>query len=274
MKIHKTPDGQLITEAKSQDWLCLAIGNSRLHWAWFKGKSLQLTWHARHLTQPLIEDKFPLEILPVDLRKNDRWEPPLCLASVVPQQTAFWQTYPHLRQITLADIPLEGIYPTLGIDRALAVWSASNLYGVPSLVIDAGTALTFTGISDRQKLVGGAIVPGLKLQFQSLSRQTAALPEVYLSESLPPRWALNTPHAIESGIIYTISASIWSFITDWERQFPHSNILFTGGDSKVLWQYLKIQFPQIAARVIIDTNLIFWGMQLYFLSGNPPLNPR
>jgi type III pantothenate kinase len=266
MNINKTPDSQSINTSKSQDWLCLAIGNSRLHWAWFRGESLQLTWHGQHLTQPIVEGKLPLEIFPVDLKKNETWELPLYLASVVPQQTAFWQSYPHLRQITLADIPLEGIYPTLGIDRALAIWGASKVYGVPSLVIDAGTALTFTGISDRQKLVGGAIAPGLRLYFQSLSRQTAALPEIYLSQSLPPRWAVNTPQAIESGIIYTILAGIWSFITDWKQQFPHSNILFTGGDSRVLWQYLQIQFPQIAKKVIIDTNLIFWGMKLSFQS--------
>lgn len=266
MNINKTPYGQSITASKSQDWLCLAIGNSRLHWAWFRGESLQLTWHGQHLTQPLVEGKLPQEILPANFKKNEVWELPLYLASVVPQQTAFWQSYPYLRQITLADIPLEGIYPTLGIDRALAVWGASDVYGVPSLVIDAGTALTFTGISDRQELVGGAIAPGLRLYFQSLSRQTAALPEIYLSQSLPPRWAVNTPQAIESGIIYTILAGIWSFITDWEQQFPHSNILFTGGDSRVLWQYLQIQFPQIAKKVIIDTNLIFWGMKLSFQS--------
>ncbi|MBE9166889.1 pantothenate kinase [Pleurocapsales cyanobacterium LEGE 06147] len=261
------PSERAISKLESQDWLCLAIGNSRLHWAWFKGEFLLLTWHSQHLTQPIVEGKFPREILPDRLRENELWELPLCLASVVPRQTAFWQSYSPLKQITLADIPLEGIYPTLGIDRALAIWGASNIYGVPSLVIDAGTALTFTGISDRQQLVGGAIAPGLRLHLQSLSGQTAALPEVYLPQSLPPRWALDTSQAIESGVIYTILASIWSFITDWERQFPYSNILFTGGDSELLWQYLQIQFPQIAPKTIIDTNLIFFGMKLvYFQS--------
>jgi type III pantothenate kinase len=253
-----------MNKSKSQDWLCLAIGNSRLHWAWFKGESLQLTWHSQHLTQPLVEGTLPREILPIHLQENEIENIPLYLASVVPQQTTFWQAYPHLRQVTLADIPLEGIYPTLGIDRALAVWGASDVYGVPSLVIDAGTALTFTGISDRQKLVGGAITPGLKLHFQSLSHQTAALPEVYLSQALPPRWAINTPQAIESGVIYTLLAAIWSFVTDWEQQFPNSNILFTGGDAEVFWQYLQIQFPQLAARIIINTDLLFLGMKLIY----------
>jgi len=44
--------------------------------------------------------------------------------------------------------------------RALAVLGAGKKYGFPCLVIDAGTALTFTGVDRDKKLVGGAIDPG------------------------------------------------------------------------------------------------------------------
>ena len=37
------------------------------------------------------------------------------------------------------------MYPTLGIDRALALYSAGSTFRFPVLVIDAGTALRFTG---------------------------------------------------------------------------------------------------------------------------------
>jgi type III pantothenate kinase len=69
---------------------------------------------------------------------------PLYLASVVPSQTALWQTYPDVHIITLDQVPLQGVYPTLGIDRALALWGAGETWGWPMLVIDAGTALTLT----------------------------------------------------------------------------------------------------------------------------------
>ena len=48
--------------------------------------------------------------------------------------------------------------------------------GFPMLVIDAGTALTFTGADANQCLVGGAILPGLRLQLASLGQKTGQLP--------------------------------------------------------------------------------------------------
>ncbi|HEY9649108.1 MAG TPA: pantothenate kinase, partial [Coleofasciculaceae cyanobacterium] len=129
---------------------------------------------------------------------------PLYLASVVPAQTTLWQTCPTARVITLEQLPLQGLYPTLGIDRALAVLGAGETLGYPVLVIDAGTALTFTGADAHRQLIGGAILPGLRLQFQALAQGTAALPTVQLPTQLPPRWANQTSSAIESGIIYTV----------------------------------------------------------------------
>jgi type III pantothenate kinase len=174
---------------------------------------------------------------------------------------AIWQTYPNLQVITLEQIPLLGTYPTLGIDRALALWGAGKTYGFPVLVIDAGTALTFTGADANCRLIGGAILPGLRLQLRSLSHQTAALPEVELPEQLPPRWALDTRDAIQSGTIYTLLAGIEDFIAAWRQEFPASKVIITGGDRTYLFNYLQRYSPQIAAEVIDDPNLIFWGMR-------------
>ena len=255
-----------MSKPKPSDWLCLAVGNSRLHWAWFRGEQLQFTWHSPYLTRPIVNNTIPSEILPHDLLENNLARLPLCFASVVPAQTSLWETYGHLRQITLADIPLANIYPTMGIDRALAVWGAGKTYGFPCLVIDAGTALTFTGVNKQQELIGGAILPGLRLQLQSLSSQTAALPAVEFSESLPIRWALTTPEAIESGIVYTVLAGIQSFIIDWTHQFPQGKIIMTGGDSCLLAQYWQGYRQEVVTKIIVDPKLIFWGMKLVYSS--------
>ena len=231
----------------ANNWLALMIGNSRAHWALFGGKTLLQTWHS-----PLKTDnpEFP--------QLSEHKETlPLYFASVVPTQTARWNA-PYSREITLADLPLKGIYATLGIDRALALWGAGVTYGFPCLVIDGGTALTITG-ADSCELVGGAILPGLGVQLQSLSQKTAALPEVRLPTELPQRWALETPEAIQSGVIYTILAGIKDFMADWWGQFPHSPIILTGGDAALLLHYLQ-SFPD-APQVTVDANLIFWGMR-------------
>ncbi|ACK72540.1 putative transcriptional acitvator, Baf family [Gloeothece citriformis PCC 7424] len=226
-------------------WLGLMIGNSRLHWAKFEGKTLEGTWDSEHAQI----DFSILENLP------------LCIASVVPTQTEIWQRYPLATLITLQDIPLKGLYSTLGIDRALALWGAGQTYGFPCLVIDGGTALTFTaGTSDRT-LIGGAILPGLRLQLQSLETKTGALPQVSLPDRLPPRWAINTPEAIQSGVIYSLLAGLTDFITHWWTLFPDAQVVMTGGDGQLLHRYLSSEYPEIAQKIRVASELIFWGMR-------------
>ena len=237
-------------------WLALVIGNSRLHWALFKNNNLITVWHSYHLANPVNQHQLPLEIFPPQLVRNYSQNLPIYLASVVAEQTALWQKYQSLQQITLKDIPLGNIYPTLGIDRALAIWGGGQTYGYPCLVIDAGTALTLTGVDDNKILVGGAILPGIRTQLQSLNQKTAALPEVSLPQTLPPRWANNTRDAIASGVIYTIISGIGSFIEHWQTNYPHSAIIITGGDGSFLSQYLTAQ-----TKIAIDSNLIFWGIK-------------
>lgn len=224
------------------------IGNSRLHWAWFIGETLQEAWDTEYLSAPTPPPcpfaPNPLKGAPSPSDPPDPSHPlPLYVASVVPSQTALWQTYPDVRVITLDQIPLQGIYPTLGIDRALALWGAGETWGWPMLAIDAGTALTLTGADANRCLVGGAILPGLGLQLQSLAQRTAELPLVDTRDVafLPPRWALNTPEAIQSGVIYTILAGIRDFIEAWWRQFPGSYITLTGGDRTLLLTYSTLR---------------------------------
>lgn len=243
------------------NWLGLVIGNSRLHWAWFQKDNLIETWDNQHLTIPVATESISPEILSLNLRKRALTQLPLYLASVVPKQTKLWLNYCNLTQITLKNIPLKNIYPSLGIDRALAVWGAGETYGYPCLVIDGGTALTFTGVDHNKQLIGGAILPGLRSQLLSLQQNTAALPKVTLPLSLPPRWALNTDEAIASGIIHTIVVGILDFIASWNQQFPDAKTILTGGDSELLLQYLQNKSPTIDSKLTIDRNLAFWGMR-------------
>ncbi len=256
----------------SDRWLALSIGNSRLHWAEFNGNNLQQTWDTPHLSaadvQQLIATQFTKSAFHPSLHDNaDGAHMPLWIASVVSQQSLLWQKYGAATFITLEQVPLAGLYPTLGIDRALAALGAIVIMRSPVLVIDAGTALTFTGM-DGTQLIGGAILPGLGLQFQTLQQATAALPnalpvseERVTPQRLPPRWALNTTDAIASGIIYTLLAGLQAFVTDWWQQFPASPVLLTGGDRDRLYAYLTATMPAMASKLTVEPHLIFWGMR-------------
>lgn len=250
----------ILDQRANHCWLGLMIGNSRSHWALFSGDTLISSGDTDHLSTSVISQLTPTNSRPL----------PIFLASVVPSQTTSWLTYPNLHLITLDQIPLKGIYPTCGIDRALALLGARKVWGFPILVIDAGTALTFTGGDINQGLVGGAILPGLNLQLTSLGQKTGQLPllEISFIPSLPPRFALNTIEAIQSGVIYTLLAGIKDFIQAWWDLFPESKIVITGGDRIILKTYLDIQYPKIAANLIIEKDLIFWGMrEVSFLRG-------
>ncbi|BAY85576.1 Baf family transcriptional activator [Calothrix parasitica NIES-267] len=78
---------------------------------------------------------------------------------------------------------------------------------------------------------------------------------------MPKRFAINTPEAIQSGIIYTLLAGIKDFIEAWLQNFSESKIAITGGDRNLLFNYLKLQYPQIVAKIIVEKNLILWGIQ-------------
>lgn len=247
---------------EEQNWLGLTIGNSRLHWGYFCGGILQKTGNTPHLKK--IEELttiFSAQIPFISAQKL-----PLYIASVVPSQTGLMEKLPKTIIINQSDIPIKKIYATIGIDRILALWGAGCVYGFPCLVIDAGTALTFTGANSQAELVGGAILPGVNLQLKSLALNTAALPATTIPPNLPPRWAKNTSDAISSGVIYTIIAGIKNFIEDWQSQFSNSNIILTGGDGTILKDYLQSNFPAIANQIIIDSNLIFWGIKSVVLT--------
>jgi type III pantothenate kinase len=256
----------------SDVWFALVIGNSRYHWAKFVGERLDDYWHEGY--QRSRKDILSHSCQGEGSRAAS--EQPIWAASVVPERTRQWEHLPNVHWVTLADVPLQGMYPTLGIDRALAVWGAIAQFGSPVLVIDAGTALTFTGADATQTLIGGAILPGVRLQFEALGQQTAifanltdsqpdisVLPRLTLADS---RWALDTQNAIANGILYTLTAGIQTFIQDWWRQFPGSPIVMTGGDSPYLYRWLQREQPDLTTLVQIDECLIFQGIRMVRLA--------
>jgi type III pantothenate kinase len=245
------------------EWLALAIGNSRLHWAYFDGQEIKQTWHSAYFTPTTDWRKTaqPDWLIPANI--------PLYLASVVPTQTAQWQPFAQ-KVLTLADVPLNGLYPTVGIDRALAALGAGETYGYPLLLIDAGTALTITGINADRQFIGGAIWPGLRLQWQALHQGTAALPDFQTNFKLANRWAMNTAEAIASGIFHSTLAGIRDFYLDWQSQFPETALVITGGDGKFLYLSLQsnVSWQHELKSLKHSDSAVFWGMSVVCIEAN------
>ncbi|MEM6612366.1 MAG: pantothenate kinase [Cyanobacteria bacterium P01_C01_bin.72] len=258
---------------REDNWLALAVGNSRLHWAWFRRHTLVATWDTHHLSISVQPNQLPHLFLHSDLVRQGFDSLSVYLASVVSKQSECWQYYEYLISISLKDINLTDTYPTMGVDRALAISGAISSYQQACLVVDGGTALTFTGVDADGKFIGGAILPGLRSQLLALQQKTSALPEVPVPNRLPARWGMDTDTAIASGVLYTAIAGIQSYIVDWLRQFPQSQIIFTGGDGEILSRFLQQQYPDLASEIIVDHNLVFQGIKLvYQQQANPQSN--
>ncbi|MBE9159402.1 pantothenate kinase [Nodosilinea sp. LEGE 06152] len=277
-------------------WLALMIGNSRWHWGAFAGDSAGLipqgdrwlgSWHTAPLSesqvQSLRRQHFapsawpsidPLIVLPTALQAwATPWPdfPELWLASVVKAPLPWLADYSALRRVTLDEVPLHNTYPTLGVDRALALVGAGDVWGWPVLVVDCGTALTFTAGVD-QRLIGGAILLGLRSQLRALHAHTDQLPNLELDlDQWPQRWATDTAEAIASGILHTQLAGIRDFITAWRTDWPTGAVVLTGGDGAAIYAAITKQTPELDRWINLDPDLGFWGLRVCRQSLPKPL---
>lgn len=131
-------------------------------------------------------------------------------ASVVPSaessiaagvKNAFGQEVQFLR--STMDFGLEVRYEppeSVGIDRLMNCLGASRQFPAPLVVIDFGSATTFDVVRDG-RFLGGAILPGLELQAEMLSKGTAQLQEVPLEI---PQFGIgnSTVLALQSGLVF------------------------------------------------------------------------
>ena len=98
-------------------------------------------------------------------------------------------------------LPIEVLNPyEIGSDLVANAVAAYVQFKQNCIVVDFGTALTFTTISDKGEILGVAIAPGLKTAIKSLSQNAAKLFDVPLEM---PKSALgkNTVHAVQAGIL-------------------------------------------------------------------------
>jgi len=132
------------------------------------------------------------------------------------------------------ELPIENLYQTpetLGKDRLAAAVGANELFPDQNLlIIDAGTAITYDLVSEKNQFVGGNISPGLQMRFKALNHFTGKLPLVSSSDEFQTI-GKNTTDAIragvQNGILYEIAQTIELF----NKNYQNLQIVMTGGDS-------------------------------------------
>lgn len=169
----------------------------------------------------------------------------------------FFGTQPYLiSPASFPKLPIKSLRPNeIGTDLMCNVMAAYSKYRKALVVVDFGTALTFTVVNEKGEIIGVNIVPGLKTALNSLFHNTSKLPEVELKM---PESAVgkDTIHAIQAGILYGYTGLVKGMLEAIERETQQNfQVIATGGLSSVLTPLAEV-FEEI------DKNLTLQGLRL------------
>ena len=153
-------------------------------------------------------------------------------------------------------LPIEVLNPyEIGTDLVANAIAAYFKFKRTCIVVDFGTALTFTTISGEGKILGVSIVPGLRTAVRALSQNTAKLFDVPLEM---PTSALgqNTVSAIQSGIVIGYEGLVKSMVHAIRQELKtECPAIATGGLSFVITS-LKGFFQ------VVDPQLTLEGLRI------------
>ena len=160
-------------------------------------------------------------------------------------------------------VPFKNSYATpqtLGVDRIALATAA--FYVNPkrnTLVIDAGTCLTYDIVNDYGEYLGGAIAPGLYMRYKALHNQTSGLPLLEKDEVID-FIGNSTASSIHSGVINGICMEIDGVIEQYQSRFQDLTVILTGGDAQFLSKRLK-------NTIFANSNFLLQGLN-YLLEYN------
>ena len=230
----------------------LLIGNSRWHWA------CQTATGIREYV-----DESPA----AGLARLQAWADQLlgwAAVGPVPPQAGLDPS----RRLTLQDVPLAGLPPWLGVDRALVGWQAwrSAAAGSSVLVADAGTVLSLTCVDRRGRFVGGRLMAGAALQLRALNAGTANLPPPAGQLVVDPDpWPQATVAAMQAGVLRGLAAAL--------NAAAEERILIpSGSDVSTAGKFVDKAAGEFADKCVdeyVDKGVDEWGLLL--TGGDGPL---
>ncbi len=113
---------------------------------------------------------------------------------------------------------------------ALAAW---ELFHGACLVVDFGTALTFTAVDGTGTICGVSIAPGLGTAAASLASATAQLPTVPL-EAPVSAMGKNTVQAIQAGVVLGYTGLVEYMVKRISSELCGAKVVATGGLCRVI----------------------------------------
>lgn len=148
---------------------------------------------------------------------------------------------------------------TLGVDRWLAILGAYSEQAKPTLIIDAGTAITVDWVDSDGQHLGGWIAPGVDLMQSSV---TSRAPRVFTRQE--QMWGrvnqigTSTPDGLMDGCVNMFAGLVRQalHVTEVELDWFEYRLLFSGGSTPLLPIELKRRGEH-------RSELVLQGLALY-----------
>lgn len=123
----------------------------------------------------------------------------------------------------------------VGSDRIMTALGAYEKYGGPTIIVDFGTATTFSVINEKKQFLGGAIMPGILVSVEALVTHASRLPKIELEV---PQRTINrsTVTNMQSGIINGFVGAVDYIIEKMidELDHPGVKVVATGGQARLV----------------------------------------
>jgi len=133
-------------------------------------------------------------------------------------------------------LPIKVMNPyEIGSDLVANALAAYTRFKTNCIVVDFGTALTFTIISASGEIVGVTIAPGLRTALRALSQNTAKLYDVPL-EMPTSVLGKGTVHAIQAGVLVGYEGMVKHMVERIREELgdPQAAVVATGGLSAIV----------------------------------------
>ncbi|MBQ7678445.1 MAG: type III pantothenate kinase [Butyrivibrio sp.] len=146
----------------------------------------------------------------------------------------------------------------IGPDLIVDSVAAYEIYGGPTLVVDFGTATTYTIVNERAEFCAGVVCPGIRISAAALTGGTAKLPEVEIKKPASIL-AQETVSSIQAGLIYGQIGQTKYIINEMRREYgaPDMKVVATGG----LGRLISEETEEID---VYDPDLTLTGLRLIY----------
>lgn len=145
----------------------------------------------------------------------------------------------------------------LGNDLVVGAITVLNDFAPPAIMIDMGTATTVFVMDKTGTFTGGAIIPGLRVSQNALTKNASLLPSISL-EAPKSVIGKNTIDAMQSGAIFGYASMLDGMIDKIEAELGEkTTVVATGGLSKCIIEHCKHE-------IVYDKNMLLRGLWLIY----------